>query len=195
MRELREGGAAMTGSPVETRTRSYARSGARPSGARPASSMTFWRGLGLVGSVGWMVVLPALLGAFLGRWIDRRSGTGIFWTLSLLFVGLAPRLHERLAARASRSWTDELDRWLRRGGRSGPGLFRRSLVDGASAWSAGPRRAVWVPVSGAARLILLGLGLAILSRQGAGSILAALGGLWLSRWYLLRRFGGVRHGR
>lgn len=57
--------------------------------ARASEHVTFWRGLGLVGSVGWMVVLPALLGAFLGRWIDRRLGTGIFWTLSLLFVGLA----------------------------------------------------------------------------------------------------------
>lgn len=57
-----------------------------------------------------------------------------------------------------------------------------------------PSRAVWVPVSGAARLILLGLGLAILSRRGAGSVLAALGGLWLSRWYLVQRLGGIRHG-
>ncbi len=57
-----------------------------------------------------------------------------------------------------------------------------------------PSRAVWVPVSGAARLILLGLGLAILSRRGAGSVLAALGGLWLSRWYLMQRLGGIRHG-
>jgi ATP synthase protein I len=57
--------------------------------AQANQHMTFWRGLGLVGSVGWMVVLPTLLGAFLGRWIDRRSGTGIFWTLSLLLVGLA----------------------------------------------------------------------------------------------------------
>lgn len=57
--------------------------------AQASQHMTFWRGLGLVGSVGWMVVLPALFLAFLGRWIDRRSGTGIFWTLSLLFVGLA----------------------------------------------------------------------------------------------------------
>jgi F1F0 ATPase subunit 2 len=57
-----------------------------------------------------------------------------------------------------------------------------------------PSRAAWVPVSGLARLILLGLGLSILSRQGAGSILAALGGLWWSRWYLVRRLGGIRHG-
>lgn len=51
--------------------------------------MTFWHGLGLVGSIGWMVVIPALIGAFLGRWIDAREGTGIFWTLSLLSCGLA----------------------------------------------------------------------------------------------------------
>ncbi len=56
--------------------------------AQASQHMTFWRGLGLVGSVGWMVVVPALLGAFLGRWIDRRAGTGVFWTLSLLFSGL-----------------------------------------------------------------------------------------------------------
>ena len=60
----------------------------------------FWRGLGLVGSVGWMVVVPALLGAFLGRWIDRRAGT------RRLLDAVAPvhrpgaRMPEHLAARA-----------------------------------------------------------------------------------------------
>lgn len=57
--------------------------------ARAEQHMTFWQGLNLVGSVGWMVVLPMLLGAFAGRWIDRRSGTGVSWTLSLLFTGVA----------------------------------------------------------------------------------------------------------
>lgn len=51
--------------------------------------VTFWQGLGLVGSVGWMVVLPILVGASLGRWIDVKAGTGVFWSLSLLFTGLA----------------------------------------------------------------------------------------------------------
>ena len=57
--------------------------------AQVSQRLTFWEGLGLIGSVGWMVALPTLVGAFLGRWIDARSGTGIFWTLSLLLVGLA----------------------------------------------------------------------------------------------------------
>ena len=57
--------------------------------AQVSQRLTFWQGLGLVGSVGWLVALPALLGAFLGRWIDARAGTGVFWTLSLLFAGLA----------------------------------------------------------------------------------------------------------
>ena len=57
-----------------------------------------------------------------------------------------------------------------------------------------PSRAAWVPASGAARLILLGAGLSVLARQGPGSIVAALGGIWLSRQYLLQRLGGVRHG-
>ncbi len=50
---------------------------------------TFWQGLALVSAVGWMVSMPAVLGALLGRWLDRRWATGIFWTLALLGLGLA----------------------------------------------------------------------------------------------------------
>jgi ATP synthase protein I len=50
--------------------------------------LTFWQGFALVGAVGWMVSLPAVLGALLGRWLDTRYATGIFWTLSLLMLGL-----------------------------------------------------------------------------------------------------------
>lgn len=50
---------------------------------------TLWRGLSMVGTVGWMVSVPAVLGAAAGRWLDARFGTGIFWTLSLLTAGLA----------------------------------------------------------------------------------------------------------
>ncbi|HLN27565.1 MAG TPA: AtpZ/AtpI family protein [Gemmataceae bacterium] len=57
--------------------------------ARIGRHVTFWQGLGLVGAIGWMVSLPAVLGALLGRWLDARSASGIFWTLSLLTAGLA----------------------------------------------------------------------------------------------------------
>jgi ATP synthase protein I len=55
---------------------------------RRGRQLTFWRGLGLVGSVGWMVTVPAVLGALAGRWLDGRGATGISWTLTLLVLGL-----------------------------------------------------------------------------------------------------------
>ncbi len=56
--------------------------------AKASRQVTFWQGLNLVGTVGWMVSLPPVFAAFLGRWLDVRSGTGIYWTLSFLFLGL-----------------------------------------------------------------------------------------------------------
>jgi len=56
---------------------------------RCARRMSFWQGIGLAGAIGWMVSLPAVLGALLGRWLDGRAGTKLFWTLSLLTLGLA----------------------------------------------------------------------------------------------------------
>lgn len=58
-----------------------------------------------------------------------------------------------------------------------------------------PRRAGWVPVFNLARLALLGAGLALLGRRGADSLLAAMGGLLLSRWFLIRELGGGGHGK
>jgi len=57
--------------------------------ARGGGGLTFLEGLSLVGAVGWMVVLPALAGAAAGRWIDRRAGSGVAWTLGLMAAGLA----------------------------------------------------------------------------------------------------------
>jgi len=45
--------------------------------------------LALIGALGWTIVVPTLAGLFAGRWIDSTFGTGIFWTLSLLVLGLA----------------------------------------------------------------------------------------------------------
>ncbi|HCG01613.1 MAG TPA: ATPase F0F1 [Chloroflexi bacterium] len=48
-----------------------------------------WSAFGIVGTVGWMVVVPALLGVALGRYLDMHFRLGLFWTLSLLVLGLA----------------------------------------------------------------------------------------------------------
>ena len=44
--------------------------------------------LAMIGVLGWLIVVPTLIGMFLGRWIDHHFAAGIFWTTSLLFVGL-----------------------------------------------------------------------------------------------------------
>ncbi len=46
------------------------------------------RNLAMIGALGWTIVTPTLVGIFAGRWLDRSLGSGIFWTLGLLFAGL-----------------------------------------------------------------------------------------------------------
>jgi ATP synthase protein I len=46
------------------------------------------RNLGLVGSLGWLLVLPAVAGAWLGRRLDHRYGSGVFWSATLIFCGV-----------------------------------------------------------------------------------------------------------
>lgn len=47
-----------------------------------------WFGLGMMGLVGWSVVVPTLLGAALGIWLDQNYPGGRSWTLALLMAGL-----------------------------------------------------------------------------------------------------------
>jgi ATP synthase protein I len=42
----------------------------------------------LVGSLGWLVVLPTLLGTWAGHCLDRRFQSGVFWTAAGLMVGV-----------------------------------------------------------------------------------------------------------
>jgi ATP synthase protein I len=46
-----------------------------------------WSGLGMMGLIGWSVVIPTLLGAALGLWLDERHSNHS-WTLALLVAGL-----------------------------------------------------------------------------------------------------------
>jgi len=49
---------------------------------------TVWSGLGMMGLIGWSVVVPTLLGAALGIWLDKHYPLDHSWTLALLAVGL-----------------------------------------------------------------------------------------------------------
>lgn len=51
-------------------------------------TQTIWSGLGMMGLVGWSVVVPTLLGAALGIWLDKRYPGIHSWTLTLLIIGL-----------------------------------------------------------------------------------------------------------
>lgn len=52
------------------------------------SSSNVWFGLGMMGLIGWSVVIPTVLGAALGIWLDNHFGTPPSWVLTFLLVGL-----------------------------------------------------------------------------------------------------------
>jgi ATP synthase protein I len=43
---------------------------------------------GQIGVLGWIIVTPTLLALFIGRWLDRSLGTGIFWSAPFLLFGV-----------------------------------------------------------------------------------------------------------
>ena len=62
---------------------------ARKLRARRHDTPGVWFGLGMMGLIGWSVVVPTLLGAALGLWLDNRHPGKHAWTLALLVAGLA----------------------------------------------------------------------------------------------------------
>ena len=67
---------------------------ARKLKARRNATQGVWFGLGMMGLIGWSVVVPTLLGAALGLWLDKHYPGGHSWTLALLVAGLVDRLSE-----------------------------------------------------------------------------------------------------
>ena len=61
---------------------------ARKLHARRNPAPGIWFGLGMMGLIGWSVVVPTLLGAALGMWLDKHYSLGHSWTLALLVAGL-----------------------------------------------------------------------------------------------------------
>jgi ATP synthase protein I len=54
---------------------------------REPEASSFWRSLGLLGSVGWPIVLATVGGALAGRWLDAHWDSGIRFTLAFLVGG------------------------------------------------------------------------------------------------------------
>ena len=62
---------------------------ARKLKARRKANPVVWTGLGMMGLIGWSVVVPTLLGAGIGVWLDEHHPGKHAWTLALLMAGLA----------------------------------------------------------------------------------------------------------
>lgn len=49
---------------------------------------SIWFGFGMLGTIGWSVAIPTVVGSVLGHWWDRRHPGPHSWTLALLLAGL-----------------------------------------------------------------------------------------------------------
>lgn len=81
-------------SPIETAkertsfSRKVGAKEARKLKARRDSTRGVWFGLGMMGLIGWSVVVPTLVGVALGIWLDNRHPGSHSWTLTLLVIGM-----------------------------------------------------------------------------------------------------------
>jgi ATP synthase protein I len=66
-----------------------------------------WFGLGMMGLIGWSVVVPTVAGAALGIWLDQHYPGKHGWTLALLVAGLA------LGSFNAWHWVSKEDREMR----------------------------------------------------------------------------------
>ena len=57
--------------------------------ARRNPTPGIWSGFGMMGLIGWSVVVPTLLGTALGIWLDKQHSGKHSWTLALMIAGLA----------------------------------------------------------------------------------------------------------
>jgi ATP synthase protein I len=73
------------------------------------SNQGVWFGLGMMGLIGWSVVVPTLAGAALGIWLDHRHPGSHSWTLTLLIAGLV------IGCLNAWHWVDKEDKEMREG--------------------------------------------------------------------------------
>jgi ATP synthase protein I len=56
--------------------------------AKHGADGSIWLGLGMMGLIGWSIIIPTLLGAATGIWLDGHYPTQFSWALALLMAGL-----------------------------------------------------------------------------------------------------------
>lgn len=56
--------------------------------AKNEEKKSIYFGLGMIGTVGWMIAVPTVLGVIAGRFLDRIYANGVSWTLTFIFAGL-----------------------------------------------------------------------------------------------------------
>jgi len=49
---------------------------------------SLWENLSMVGALGWLIIVPTLIGVAVGRWLDRTLDTGVTFTGALIFLGV-----------------------------------------------------------------------------------------------------------
>jgi ATP synthase protein I len=88
-------------------SREIAAKAARKLKAQRNSTQGVWFGLGMMGLIGWSVVVPTLLGAGLGIWLDSHHPGKHSWTLTLLIIGLV------VGCLNAWHWVDKEDKEMR----------------------------------------------------------------------------------
>ena len=74
--------------PADRMAKQVAAKAERKLRARQDTTPGVWSGLGMMGLIGWSVVVPTLLGAAIGVWLDSHYPGARHWSLALLMAGL-----------------------------------------------------------------------------------------------------------
>lgn len=77
----------MTANDEEHLAQAARRRHARDARWRREGERSLGRNLAMIGAYGWLVVAPAVGGAFLGRWLDGLRGGGILFTAASVLLG------------------------------------------------------------------------------------------------------------
>ena len=49
---------------------------------------SFWQSVGMMGTIGWSVAVPTVLGVLLGRWVDGRLDSAHVFMVFFMLAGL-----------------------------------------------------------------------------------------------------------